>query len=178
MNKLLKILIYPFFFIINHLGFKALLPKKLRRVIDATRTNLIKLLGKNKIGKEVFISKNFFAANYNNLEFGNNGTLGMNCEFYSYEKIKIGDNFLLGSNIVIHTSEHIFSNSSKPIIEQGSIYSPVTIGNNVYIGSNVVILSGISIGSNIIIAAGSVVTKNLENGWIYGGNPAKKIKSL
>ena len=175
MHKLFKKLIYPFFFIVNHLGFKTFLPKRFRRIVDNFRSILIKLLG-GKMGENVFFSKNFFSTNYNNLHLGSNGTIGMNCEFYSYEKIKIGDDFLIGSNVVIHTADHVYTDQTKSIIHQGSKYSEVSIGNNVYIGSNTIILLGVSMDDNIIIGAGSVVTKDLESEWIYGGNPAKKIK--
>jgi len=53
----------------------------------------------------------------------------------------------------------------------------VIIGNNVWIGNNVLILKGVSIGDNAIIAAGSVVTKNVPEGSVVAGNPAKMIKS-
>lgn len=172
------IVIYIPFFILNHISFRTILPKKYRRKIDFLRTKFIALLGA-KIGKNVFISKNFFTTNFKNISFGNNGTLGMNCQFYSYgEGISIGDNFLIGSNFVVHTSEHIFKDTSKPIIEQGCAYKPVIIGNNVYIGSGVTVLSGVTIGDNIIVGTGSIVTKNLDGGAIYAGNPAKKIKDL
>uniref|UniRef100_UPI0040481A4D acyltransferase n=1 Tax=Aliarcobacter sp. TaxID=2321116 RepID=UPI0040481A4D len=175
--KLTNLLIYPLFFIFNHLSFRVILPKKIRRRIDFIRTRLIMLM-RSKVGENVYFSKNFFTTNFENLSFGNNGTIGMNCEFYSYDKITIGDNFLIGSNVVIHTAEHIFSDSTKPIIEQGSIYKPVFIGDNVYLGSGVTILSGVKIDDNVIVGSGGVVTKDLESGWIYGGNPVKRIKRL
>ena len=52
----------------------------------------------------------------------------------------------------------------------------VTIGNDVWIGRNVIILSGVSIGNGAVIAAGSVVTKNVGDYEIWGGNPCKFIK--
>jgi len=174
----IAIIIYPIFFIVNHISFRTIFNKKIRRIFDTFRTSLMKLIGA-KIGTNVYISKNFFSTSFVNLKFGNNGTIGMNCQLYSYGNgIEIGDNFLIGSNFVIHTSEHNFQNANLPIIEQGCSYKKVKIGNNVYIGSNVSILSGVRIDDNIIIATGSVVTKNLESGWIYGGIPAKKIKLI
>ncbi|WP_307774297.1 MULTISPECIES: acyltransferase [Flavobacterium] len=56
--------------------------------------------------------------------------------------------------------------------------APVTIGNNVWVGERAIILKGVSIGDNSVIAAGSVVTKNVPENSIVGGNPAKVIKIL
>ena len=51
------------------------------------------------------------------------------------------------------------------------------IEDDVWIGYGSIILSGVRIGEGSIIAAGSVVTKDVESYSIYGGVPAKKIKS-
>ena len=53
---------------------------------------------------------------------------------------------------------------------------PVHIGKNVWIGANSVILPGVTIGNNAVIAAGSIVTKDISEGVIVGGNPARFIK--
>ena len=58
------------------------------------------------------------------------------------------------------------------------ITSPIKIGNNVYIGVRSLILPGVIIGNNCIIAAGSIVTKNIPDNSVYGGNPAKFIISF
>lgn len=50
------------------------------------------------------------------------------------------------------------------------------IGNDVWIGQNVVVMPGIHIGNGAIIAANSVVTKNVPDYHIVGGNPAKIIR--
>ena len=47
--------------------------------------------------------------------------------------------------------------------------------DNVFIGTKSVILPNVRIGSNVIVAAGSIVTKDLESGGVYAGNPARKI---
>ncbi len=53
----------------------------------------------------------------------------------------------------------------------------IVVGNDVWIGSNVTILSGVKIGDGAVICAGSVVTKDVDPYSIYGGVPAKKIRS-
>lgn len=50
------------------------------------------------------------------------------------------------------------------------------IGSNCFIGTRSIILPGVSIGNEVIIAAGSVVTKDIPDNCIAGGNPAKIIR--
>lgn len=52
----------------------------------------------------------------------------------------------------------------------------ITIGNKVWVGFNVIILKGVTIGEGAIVAAGSVVTQDIPDFAIVGGNPAKLIK--
>lgn len=52
----------------------------------------------------------------------------------------------------------------------------MVINDNVFIGARCIILKGVTIGSKSIIGAGSVVTKNIPEGEIWAGNPAKFIK--
>ena len=59
-----------------------------------------------------------------------------------------------------------------------AVRKPINIGNNVWTGMNSLILKGVSIGENSIIAAHSVVTKDVPDNVIVGGNPAKILKQL
>jgi len=55
--------------------------------------------------------------------------------------------------------------------------NPLTIGHDVWIGRNTTILPGCKyIGHGAIIGAGAIVTKDVPNFAIVGGNPAKIIK--
>lgn len=51
----------------------------------------------------------------------------------------------------------------------------VVIGNDVWIGDDATIISGITIGDGAVVAAKSVVTKDVPQYAIVGGNPAKII---
>ena len=55
---------------------------------------------------------------------------------------------------------------------------PVQIGSHVFIGMNAIITRGVTIGNHVIIGAGSVVTSDCESGFVYAGNPARKVMSL
>ena len=56
--------------------------------------------------------------------------------------------------------------------------APIIIKNKAWIGFNCIILKGVTIGEGAIIAAGSVVTTNVPDYAVFGGNPAKLIRML
>lgn len=62
--------------------------------------------------------------------------------------------------------------------EDGMPYTKgdVVIGSDVWIGTGVIILSGVHLGHGSVIAAGAVVTKDVPQYAVVGGNPAKLIK--
>ena len=53
----------------------------------------------------------------------------------------------------------------------------VVLYDNVFIGAKSTIMYGVKIGPNAIVAANSVVTKDVPEGAVVGGNPAKIIGS-
>jgi acetyltransferase-like isoleucine patch superfamily enzyme len=55
---------------------------------------------------------------------------------------------------------------------------PITVKDNAWIGMNCLILKGVTIGEGAIVGAGSVVTKDVPDWTMVGGNPARVIKQL
>lgn len=80
--------------------------------------------------------------------------------------IDIGRNVVVGPNVMIFDHDHVFSDASIPIREQGLRGEKIKIGENVWIGAGVVICKGVRVGSNSIIAAGTVLTKDVPEGCI------------
>jgi maltose O-acetyltransferase len=108
------------------------------------------------------------------VEIGNNSGIGKNAHLGA---VTIGDNVMMGPDVVILTRNHKFSNLNKPMRCQGAAEDiPVIIGDDVWIGTRAIILPGVHIGKGSIIAAGAVVTDNVAEYSIYGGNPARFIK--
>lgn len=113
-------------------------------------------------GKHIEVGKNFFA-NYN-------------CTIIDVAKVRIGDNCQMAPNVAIYTAGHpVHPDSRNSLYEYGV---EVTIGDNVWIGGNSVILPGVKIGSNTVIGAGSVVTKDIPDWVVAGGNPCKVIRKI
>jgi len=91
--------------------------------------------------------------------------------------IELGNDITITQNVVFHTHDGgvwVFRNEYPGI----NVFRRIKVGNNVFIGANSSIMPGVTIGDNIVIAAGSVVTKDCESDSVYGGVPARKLKTL
>jgi len=54
----------------------------------------------------------------------------------------------------------------------------VSIGRNVWVGAHCVLLPGVTVGDNAVIAAGAVVDTPVPADEVWGGVPARRIRSL
>lgn len=93
--------------------------------------------------------------------------------------VSIGNNVKVtaGVRFVTHDlTPAVFGLAGYPVHNECLYYmDKIIIGDNVMIGADTIIMPGVKIGNNVIIAAGSVVSKDLEDGYMYAGVPAKKI---
>jgi len=105
---------------------------------------------------------------------GNNALVGLRCTVIG--PVEIGNDVLLAQNIVLSGQNHGYEDISMSIREQKSITKKITIKDRAWIGANAVVVAGITIGTHSIVAAGSVVTKDVPDFTIVGGNPAKILK--
>ncbi|MCL2470081.1 MAG: acyltransferase [Alphaproteobacteria bacterium] len=123
--------------------------------------------GKNlKIGSQADISAS--------ISIGNNSELGSRCIIE--KNVRIGDDVMMGPDVKILTHNHHYDRLDTPIRLQGLETFETTIGNDVWIGANVTILPNKKIGHHAILGAGAVITKDVPDGAIVAGNPARTIK--
>ncbi len=91
--------------------------------------------------------------------------------------IRIGKNCLIGPHCGIFANNHIFTDPTRLIEEQGTTSKGITIGDECWLGHNVTVLDGVVIGKGSVIGAGSVVNKNIPPFSIAVGAPARIIKN-
>lgn len=130
------------------------------REVRSARISLrARLKGKGlSIGKGTFINDNCY--------------ISMKAqESYISSKCMIGPNTV----IIDHNHKVPLNCESMYELRSHSIIKAVIIQEDCWIGANVTILPGVTLGRGSIVAAGSVVTKNVEEFSIYGGNPANVL---
>ncbi|GAA4358678.1 hypothetical protein GCM10023165_53860 [Variovorax defluvii] len=124
------------------------------------------------------------------IEIGRNVTIGRGSYLSSglVQCAQIGRYCSVGPGVVIGPSEHRLSHwttspreaedageSAQTTREQAV---PTVIGDGVWIGARVVLLQGVRVGDRAVIAAGAVVVRDVPAGELWGGVPAKRIRSV
>ena len=136
------------------------------------------------------IGKNFQTGNKVNIrelnEIGDNVSIGILSVIEHH--VRIGDNVRIHSQVFVPEfsvledaswigPNVVLTNAKYPLSPgvKENLKGP-TIRKGAKIGANSTILPGIVIGENALVGAGSVVTKDIPDGVVVVGNPAKKIK--
>ncbi|MFP3668875.1 sugar O-acetyltransferase [Priestia sp. SIMBA_032] len=139
------------------------------------RTQLLKELF-GSTGENVYVEPNFRVDYGYNIFVGENFSANFDCTILDVCEVRFGDNCMLAPGVQIYTATHPLHPTER---NSGKEYAkPITFGNNVWIGGSAVINPGVTVGDNVVIASGSVVTKDVPNNVVVGGNPAKIIKKI
>ncbi|WP_284705099.1 acyltransferase [Flavobacterium tyrosinilyticum] len=170
-------------------------------LLDAFRINLNNPLKEKiylSVGNDTILNCQItFESEKGEVIIGNNTFIG-GSNLICRNKIVIEDNVFIawGSYVYDHNSHSLdYKDRENDIIQQLSDYrlgqnfitnknwdvvqsKPILIKANAWIGMNCIILKGVTIGEGAIVGAGSVVSKDVPDWTVVGGNPAKVIKIL
>jgi len=129
-----------------------------------------------RCGNDVIIERRAIFGSGRNLCLGHHSVLG--AYYWMDGPITIGNDALIAPQVKIYRSNHVYNDPNIPIRCQGVTPAvSLEIGDDVWVGYGVVILPSCrKIGKGAIIAACSVLTKDVPDYAIFGGNPAKFVK--
>lgn len=120
-----------------------------------------------------------------NIETGQGGSLKIGsdtfiqprCQFSAYaERIEIGSGVQIAPNCAFYPYDHGFARGKlireQPLRTKGGII----IDDDALLSYGVIVLSGVRIGKGAVIGAGAVVTRDVPDGAIAAGVPARVIR--
>lgn len=126
------------------------------------------------MGSNVNIEHGAFFASGREIEIGDNSGLGLNCRVTG--PLKIGKDVMIGPDVMIFTQNHETIRLDIPMRLQTAPKKQVTIEDDVWIAARAIILPGVTVHKGSIVGAGAIVTKDVPEYAVVGGNPAKVIK--
>lgn len=140
---------------------------------DPDFRDLLNELFQTELDESVSIVSPFYCDNGCRMKFGKNITINKGATFLSPGIIEIEDDVLIGPDGKIATVNHYLKDRHHKYY-----FKKVTIKRNAWICIGAIICPGVTIGENSVVAAGAVVTKDVPDNTIVGGNPAKVIKHI
>ncbi|PYI56230.1 acetyltransferase [Paenibacillus flagellatus] len=107
--------------------------------------------------------------------------MGADCTVNPYAvvagPVTMGNGVRIASHASLYGFNHGYADVDKPIHAQPCTSKGIVIGDDVWIGAGAVIVDGVRIGSHAIVAGGAVVTKDVPDYAVVGGNPARLLRS-
>jgi len=129
-----------------------------------------------KIGDGVFVGRNSILSCKNgDIELAAGANLGFNCEVFSASRVVIGAGVLVAAYGYVIGGDHDFSDTSRPVLDQGRKSAGVTIGDGAWMGAGAKILDGVTVGAHAVIGAGAVVRADVPAYAVAVGVPARVV---
>ena len=141
---------------------------------DRRRDLLSDLLG--SLGDECRIEPPFRCDYGYNVHVGEDFYANFEFVVLDVRRVEIGRNCRIGPGVHVYTATHPLDAGRRTA---GPEYGePVTVGDDVWIGGRAVINPGVTVGDRAVVASGAVVTDDVPEGVVVGGNPATVVKRL
>lgn len=137
------------------------------------RRILTELLGSG--GDSAWIQPPFYCDYGSNIALGERVFFNFNCVVLDVCRVTVGDFSMFGPAVQIYAATHPMNARERRTREFGK---PVQIGADVWVGGGAIICPGVTIGPRSIIGAGSVVTRDIEEGVFAAGNPCRVIRQI
>jgi len=150
-------------YFVNILFFNTTLPFP-----SAFKVKLLRLFGAT-VGENVVIKPSVNIKYPWLLYIGSDVWIGENVWIDNLAETRLENNTVLSQGAYLLTGSHNYKSESFDLIVE-----PIILENGAWIGAHAIVCPGVRCKSHSVLAVGSVATKELDEYWIYQGNPAQK----
>lgn len=132
---------------------------------------LHELFGEN-LGERSIVLAPLQGVCFHRIQIGRHVFINSNLLAMARGGIVIEDEVQIASNVQLLTNNH------DPYERSVLLCSPIHIQKGAWIGAGVTILPGVTIGQHAVVGAASVVTRDVADGEVVVGSPARAVKRL
>lgn len=139
---------------------------------DKKERQLLKELFENRLPDSSILTPPLQIDRAKNMTIGENVFVNHGLTCMSSGGVTLEDGVMIGPEAALITANHDFKDLDK------LQFKPIVIKKKAWIGARAVILPGVTIGEGAVVASGAIVTKDVPDKTMVGGNPAKFIKNV
>lgn len=124
-----------------------------------------------QIGREVQVYPSAKITIPWNLSIGDQSAVGDGAILYALGPIRVGERVTISQRAHLCAGSHDYTDAAMRLTKP-----PISVGNDAWICADAFVGPGVAVGDRVIVAARGVVVKDVPEGTIVGGNPARLIK--
>ncbi len=133
--------------------------------------------GRLEIGRWVHIGDgNAIRCHEGSLRIGDKAVFGRQNVINCYLDIELGAATLVADWVYICDFDHVTTDITLPIKDQGIVKAPVRIGPDTWICTKVTVTKGTRVGRGCVLGAHAVVKGDVPDYAVAGGIPAKVVR--
>ena len=127
------------------------------------------------VGEDVVVRPPFYCE-YGAISIGDRTFVNVDAVMLDVAPITIGAACQIATRVQFLTATHPID--PEPRRTGWEYAEPITLGDNVWLGGGVIVCPGVSIGQDTVVGAGAVVTRDLPEGVVAAGVPARVLREI
>jgi putative colanic acid biosynthesis acetyltransferase WcaF len=90
---------------------------------------------------------------------------------YNPSPVRLGSHAVLSQQSYLCGASHDYDDPAFP-----QISAPILVGRYAWVCARASVLPGVTVGDGAVLGLGAIATSDLDGGWVYAGQPARKIR--
>jgi acetyltransferase-like isoleucine patch superfamily enzyme len=130
-----------------------------------------------RIGNGVFLGRGtILSCKDGDIVLGDHTNIGFHSEVFSGSSVTVGRHGLFAAYTYLIGGGHDFEPTGAPVVDQPRTSTGIALGADVWLGAGAKVLDGVRIGSHVAVGAGAIVTRDLPDGVVAVGIPARVVR--